>query len=59
MSSEGGVNQFSDGFHAAKTLKEIDPESFKLLSTTPIQFRDLGKDVFGDFHMKSSHATIK
>lgn len=36
VSSEGGVNQFSDGFHAAKKLKEIDPESFKLLSTTPI-----------------------
>lgn len=59
VSSEGGVNQFADGFHAAKQLKENDPESFKLLSTTPIQISDRGKDVFGEFHMKSSHTTIE
>ena len=59
VSGKGGANQFADGFHAAKQSKESDPESFKLLSTTPIQFSIRGKDVFGEFHTKSSHATIE
>ena len=57
--SEGGANQFSDGFHVAQQLKENDPEKFKLLSTTQIPFVDFGKDVFGEFHKKFSHPTIE
>lgn len=59
MTSEGGANQFADAFHVAEELKEKDPETFKLLSTTRFQFADSGKDVFGEFHTKCSRLMIE
>ena len=58
-SSEGGANQFVDGFYVAQQLKEKDPEIFKLLSTTRFQFVDIGKDVFGEFSKKFGRLMIE
>ncbi len=37
-----------DGFHAANILKEKSPGAYDLLSTTAMNFRDIGSD-FKDF----------
>ena len=58
-SSEGGANQFVDGFYVAQQLKENDPETFNLLSTTRFQFVDFGKDMFGEFDKKFSRLMIE
>jgi len=59
VKSEGGGNQFVDGFHVAEELKEKDLEAFKLLSSVRFQFVDLGKDVFGEFHKKFGRLMIE
>ncbi|XKE46252.1 TauD/TfdA family dioxygenase [Halomonas organivorans] len=37
--AEGGESIFADGFAAAETLRRLDPEAFRVLSETPIDFR--------------------
>ncbi|APE30294.1 gamma-butyrobetaine,2-oxoglutarate dioxygenase [Halomonas aestuarii] len=37
--AEGGESIFADGFAAAEALREQDPEAFRLLAETPIDFR--------------------
>ena len=59
MLSEGGGNQFVDGFYVAEELKEKDPEAFKLLSTTRIPFTAKGIDIFGEFHTKFARHIIE
>ncbi|KAL9983474.1 hypothetical protein ACROYT_G005654 [Oculina patagonica] len=59
VSSEGGANQFVDGFFVSQQLKESDPKSFELLSTTRIQFVDFGKDMFGEFSKKFPRLMIE
>ena len=59
VSSEGGANQFVDGFYVAQQLKESDPETFNLLSTTRFQFVDFGKDMFGEFNKKFARLVIE
>ncbi|KAJ7391732.1 Gamma-butyrobetaine dioxygenase [Desmophyllum pertusum] len=59
VSSEGGANQFVDGFHVAQQLKENDPKTFNLLSTTRFQFVDFGKDMFGEFNKKFPRLIIE
>jgi len=51
---EGGANLFVDGFHIAQQFKSLEPELFKLLSETHIPYWDIGKDFYGDFHLKCS-----
>jgi gamma-butyrobetaine dioxygenase len=36
----GGESQFVDGFAVAAALREEDPELFRILSTTPVEFRN-------------------
>ncbi|WP_245392340.1 TauD/TfdA family dioxygenase [Salinicola endophyticus] len=45
--AEGGESSFTDGFAAARELRERDPQAFRLLSETPIDFRfqDDGHDI--------------
>ncbi|XP_070534063.1 gamma-butyrobetaine dioxygenase-like [Ptychodera flava] len=43
---DGGDSNFSDGFNAALQLKEQDPEFFEILSTTYIEYVDVGHDQF-------------
>lgn len=40
--TEGGDNEFSDAFHVAEQLRRDKPEVFKVLSTTPVDFYDVG-----------------
>jgi len=58
-SSAGGANQFVDGFYVAQQLKENDPETFNILTTTRFQFVDFGKDMFGEFNKKFSRLMIE
>lgn len=37
--AEGGESQFADGYRVAEVLRQEDPEAFRLLSETPIDFR--------------------
>jgi len=59
VSSEGGGNQFVDGFYVAEELREKDPEAFKLLSTTRIPFNTKEIDIFGEFHNKFARHIIE
>ncbi|XP_033637140.1 gamma-butyrobetaine dioxygenase-like [Asterias rubens] len=54
----GGENWFTDGFKVALDLKREDPEAFELLSTTLMEYQDIGEDVYGRFHQHSRHPTI-
>jgi gamma-butyrobetaine dioxygenase len=38
QSEHGGESTLVDGFQVAETLKQQDPEAFRLLSTTPVDF---------------------
>ena len=42
--SEGGDNQFCDGFHVAERLRVEQPDNFKLLTEVLIDFHDLGEE---------------
>ncbi len=42
--ADGGESTFSDGFAAARTLRERSPEAFRMLSETPIDFRFQDED---------------
>lgn len=55
----GGANQFVDGFHVARVLRDKDPKKFDLLTTERFQFFDTGKDQFGDFDLKFSRNIIE
>lgn len=57
--SIGGANQFADGFHVSKLLRDLDPKKFDLLSSSQLNFYDVGEDTFGDFDMKVAHTTIE
>ncbi|MDN3521619.1 TauD/TfdA family dioxygenase [Halomonas ramblicola] len=37
--AEGGESQFADGYRVAETLRSEDPEAFRVLAETPIDFR--------------------
>ncbi|OLO09161.1 gamma-butyrobetaine,2-oxoglutarate dioxygenase [Salinicola sp. MH3R3-1] len=45
--AEGGESSFADGFAVAEILREENPEAFRVLSETPIDFRfqDDGHDI--------------
>ncbi|XP_072015373.1 gamma-butyrobetaine dioxygenase-like [Amphiura filiformis] len=59
QSSNGGENQFCDGYKVAEDLRH-KPEVFRILSTTPIDFRDWRTDSDGNmFHMKHRSPIIQ
>ncbi|KTT58417.1 gamma-butyrobetaine dioxygenase [Pseudomonas oryzihabitans] len=47
----GGSSTFVDGFKLAEVLREEDPESFEILTTIPIEFRNRGKS--SDYRYKA------
>ncbi|EDO40404.1 predicted protein [Nematostella vectensis] len=57
--TEGGESIFVDGFFIAQEIKEQHPRLFNLLATTPIPYVDIGKDEFGDFHLKNKRESIE
>jgi alpha-ketoglutarate-dependent taurine dioxygenase len=57
--SEGGVNQWIDGFHAAHRLYEEDQELFDILTKTPIAYRNITRTEVGECYSTSSHKLIR
>ena len=50
--SEGGDNQFCDGFHIAERMRTEQPENFKLLTEVLIDHYDLGEESTGQRFFK-------
>lgn len=48
--TKGGVGHWIDAFHAAHLLYQEDPESFDLLTQTPIAFYNECETDYGEFH---------
>ena len=44
--TEGGDNQFVDGFHVAKQLQKEYPEYFRILTEYVLDFWDVGEDYY-------------
>jgi len=57
--TEGGANIFVDGFHIAQEFKKHETDLFELLSVAAIPYWDIGKDDFGDFHLKNSQPVFE
>lgn len=55
---QGGANIFSDVPFVASRLKTENPEAFELLTKEKASFMDIGKDAYGDFHMRGSRPVI-
>ena len=57
--TEGGLSQFSDAFNAAQQLRHGNPEAFRILCETPVDYIDVGTDTFGKFSKMQPHYTIQ
>lgn len=55
---EGGESQLVDGFHMAEQLRKEDPEAFKTLTSTVVDFTDTGED-YCDFMLQSKKRIIE
>ena len=56
----GGDNEFVDGLHIAKIIRENHPEAWKVLTEVNIDFWDVGSDPEGgDFYKISSLPTFQ
>ncbi|XP_060621951.2 gamma-butyrobetaine dioxygenase isoform X2 [Anolis sagrei] len=53
----GGESEVVDGFHVANKLKELNPQAFKILTSTFVNFTDVGVD-YCDFSMESKQRII-
>lgn len=52
--TEGGETVVCDGFAAAETLFQRDPEAFRVLASHPVQFYDLTPE----WHLEATHPTL-
>ncbi len=57
--SVGGENDLSDGFKAAEELKREDPEAYKILTSTVLEYYDIGVDHFGNYHQYARHPIVR
>ncbi|KAH8402458.1 hypothetical protein KR009_012043 [Drosophila setifemur] len=48
--SPGGVNLLADAFYVADLLRERHPEQFRVLTQTPVDWADIGRDGDLQFH---------
>lgn len=55
---EGGESQLVDGFHMAEQLRKEDPEAFRTLTSTMVDFTDTGED-YCDFMLQSKKRIIE
>lgn len=55
----GGENQIVDGYYVTEDIRKSDPEAFKTLSETVVQFWDYGTDFVKDFHYVGKQKTIQ
>ena len=46
QSGEGGANEFCDGFRVANQLRDDDPDAFRILSETLVDYVDVGTDAY-------------
>ncbi|XP_036283518.1 gamma-butyrobetaine dioxygenase [Pipistrellus kuhlii] len=54
----GGDSEIVDGFNICQKLKEKNPRAFQLLSSTFVDFTDIGVD-YCDFSVQSKHKIIE
>lgn len=48
--SSGGANQISDGFYVANLMRKEFPEDYRILTTTLVNWNDIGNENGNDFH---------
>ena len=48
--ASGGESIYVDGFNVATKLKEMDPDSFQVLTKTWLPFQDEGSKCVGEYH---------
>ncbi|XP_061466580.1 gamma-butyrobetaine dioxygenase isoform X2 [Rhineura floridana] len=53
----GGESEVVDGFHVANKLKEKNPQAFQILTSTYVDFTDIGVD-YCDFSVQSKQKII-
>jgi hypothetical protein len=47
---DGGENEFVDGFHIEKLIRQNHPDEHKILTQTKVDFVDVGtEDIAGEF----------
>ena len=56
--SEGGDSEYGDTFFVAEVMRRDYPEYFKALTTTPVDFIDVGSDAHGPFNKLTRHPTL-
>ncbi|XP_004644181.1 gamma-butyrobetaine dioxygenase [Octodon degus] len=54
----GGESEIVDGFNVCQKLKEKNPRAFQILSSTFVDFTDIGED-YCDFSVQSKHKIIE
>lgn len=54
----GGDSEIVDGFNVCQKLKEKNPQAFHILSSTFVDFTDIGID-YCDFSVQSKHKIIE
>ncbi|KAB0348295.1 hypothetical protein FD754_013152 [Muntiacus muntjak] len=54
----GGESEIVDGFNVCQKLKEKNPRAFQILSSTFVDFTDIGVD-YCDFSVQSKHKIIE
>ncbi|KAM6459360.1 gamma-butyrobetaine dioxygenase isoform 1-T6 [Liasis olivaceus] len=57
QTSSGGQSEIVDGFHVANKFKEQNPYAFQILTSTFVDFTDIGVD-YCDFAMQSKQRII-
>ncbi len=60
VGDEGGENEFCDGFHVARTMREAHPEEYRTLAETPVEFWDVGfeEGIGMEFHKVANTPTF-
>lgn len=58
QTATGGESEIVDGFNVCRKLKEQNPRAFQILSSTFVDFTDIGVD-YCDFSVQSKHKIIE
>ncbi|KYO21931.1 gamma-butyrobetaine dioxygenase isoform A [Alligator mississippiensis] len=58
QTTAGGESEVVDGFHVSRKLKQQNPQAFQILSSTLVDFTDVGVD-YCDFSMQSKQKIIQ
>ncbi|XP_019375035.1 PREDICTED: gamma-butyrobetaine dioxygenase [Gavialis gangeticus] len=58
QTTTGGESEVVDGFHVSRKLKQQNPQAFQILTSTLVDFTDVGVD-YCDFSMQSKQKIIQ